>query len=612
VGVAAFAAARYADSCAGQVASLYLGLGVLVALVSWFQIRLGDRERVERLELDELARGKSGSSLFAAADGEVFPARQAREQFEKWFVPIFSVILFGLQLGGAILLWRWLSPLTVAGLKTPLVAGGLYAVCGLLLFILGRFAVAFARIEANRLLRPAAGYILLCAYLCFTVAIGAVLCEGGLRQADFILARVLTVLLGVVAVETLAMLILEIYRPRVKGKLVRPIYESRLVSLLGQPEGLISTAAQTLDYQFGFKVSDTWFYRFLEGALGWLILLQVGVLLLSTCVVFIDPGEQAILERFGRPVVERGVLNAGGHLKLPWPIDQIYRYPTEQVQSFVVGQAKDVEKEEAKTVLWTVGHGPEENFIVASRGPVPEATAGGGAGPAAARRSPPVSLLVISIPVQFQITNLLAWAYTNEEPAQLLQDLATHEVLTYLVSVDFGEIMSSGRFEAAQALRQRIQAAANAHHLGVGINFVGLQDIHPPVKVAADYEKVVAALQTRVARTNTATAEAIRTNALADSRSVEILNRAYAERQQRELGAVAQAALFTNQIAAFAASPTVYPQRLYLQTFARAVVGARKYLVLATNATDVIQFDLQDKIRTDLLEGLTPPPVDKK
>ena len=68
VGVAAFAAARYADSCAGQVASLYLGLGVLVALVSWFQIRLGDRERVERLELDELARGKSGSSLFAAAD----------------------------------------------------------------------------------------------------------------------------------------------------------------------------------------------------------------------------------------------------------------------------------------------------------------------------------------------------------------------------------------------------------------------------------------------------------------------------------------------------------------------------------------------------------------
>ena len=68
------------------------------------------------------------------------------------------------------------------------------------------------------------------------------------------------------------------------------MYESRLVGLLGQPEGLITTAAQALDYQFGFKVSETWFYRFFERALGWLLLLQVAALLLSTCVVFIDAG----------------------------------------------------------------------------------------------------------------------------------------------------------------------------------------------------------------------------------------------------------------------------------------------------------------------------------
>ena len=78
------------------------------------------------------------------------------------------------------------------------------------------------------------------------------------------------------AVETLVQLVLEIYRPRVKGKVERPLYESRLVGLLGQPEGLITTAAQALDYQFGFKVSETWFYRFFERALGWLLLLQVG------------------------------------------------------------------------------------------------------------------------------------------------------------------------------------------------------------------------------------------------------------------------------------------------------------------------------------------------
>jgi regulator of protease activity HflC (stomatin/prohibitin superfamily) len=609
VGVAAFATARYANSFAGTVASVYLGLGVLVALVSGFQIRLAERERLERLDLDELARGQGRASLFETSDAETFPARQARELFEKWFVPGFTVVLFLLEGAAAWLLWKWLAPQVVGGAPRALISAGIYALCGLVLFIVGRFAVAFSRVEENRLLRPAAGYLLLGAYLCFTAAIGVGLGEAGLKTADLLIGRALVVLLGVLALETLGALILEIYRPRVKGKAVRPVYESRLVSLMGQPEGLITTAAQTLDYQFGFKVSDTWFYRFLEGALGWLILLQVGVLLLSTCVVFIDPGEQAILERFGRPVA---TLDPGGRLKLPWPMDRVYRYQTEQVQRFVVGQDKEEEKANSRVVLWTVGHGTEDNFLVASRALAQTVAPAEGAGETTARRRPPVSLLVVSIPVQFQITNVMAWAYTDADPAQLLRNLATHEVVKYLVSVDLAEVMARGRFAAGDALRERIQDAATARRLGVRVAFVGLEDIHPPVKVAAEYEKVISAIQTRQAKLLAANAAAIRTNTLADARAVEITNRAYANRLQRELSAVAQASLFTNQIIASQASPTVYAQRAYLSTFARSVAGARKYLVLTTNTTDVIQFDLQDKIRNDLLEGLTPPPVDKK
>ena len=138
-------------------------------------------------------------------------------------------------------------------------------------------------------------------------------------KTDFYVARFLCVLLAVVALETLAQLVLEIYRPRTKRGSPRPLFESRLVGLLGQPEGLITTASQALDYQFGFKVSETWFYRFFEKALAWLILLQLGVLLLSTCFIFVESGEQVLLERFGRPIASRGVLGPGAHLKLPWP-----------------------------------------------------------------------------------------------------------------------------------------------------------------------------------------------------------------------------------------------------------------------------------------------------
>ena len=117
--------ARYANSLAGQVDVLFLGMGVLVAAVSWFQMRLEDRERLEKLELDELAKTHGGSALFEAKDAEVFPAQRSREQFERFFVPAFTVLLFLLQAGGAWLLWRWLSrSTTVAEVKQPITGLG--------------------------------------------------------------------------------------------------------------------------------------------------------------------------------------------------------------------------------------------------------------------------------------------------------------------------------------------------------------------------------------------------------------------------------------------------------------------------------------------------------
>ncbi len=604
VGVIALAVARDAGSQAGQVAVAFLGLGALVAFVSWFQMRLVESERLEKLELEELARTKGSATLFEARAAEVFPAQRAREQFERFFVPAFTVLLLLLQAGSAFLFWRWLGAKPGA-VQAPMVGMTLFGALFLALFILGRFAAAFSRLENSELLRPGAGYVLLNAYLALAVAVGIGFVWGGFPAVDWYVAKGLCALLALIAVETLVTLVLEIYRPRVKGRQVRPVYESRLVSLLGQPEGLLTTAAHTLDYQFGFKVSETWFYRFFERALGWLILLQLGLLALSTCVVFIEPGEQALLERFGSPVKGRAVLGPGGHFKWPWPADKVYRYRTDRIQSFVIGSTA-AEGPEERTVVWTMPHTKEEdNFLVANREPAAvdtNALPGG-------RRIPPVSLLAVSVPVQYQIRDVTAWAYHDADAAGVLQRLATSEVVRYLANVDLGDIMSRGRFEAAAALRGRIQAAADAHQLGANILFVGLEDVHPPVKVAPDYEKVVTAGQLKVATNLAARAYAIRTNALAATNAFALTNRAAADKTRLEVLALARAALFTNQIPAFNAAPSVYTERAYLQTFKRAVAGSRKYVLLTTNTADVVTFDLQERaIDLDLSRMTVAPP----
>jgi regulator of protease activity HflC (stomatin/prohibitin superfamily) len=608
VGVGGLTVARYANSLAGQVDILFLGIGLLVAAVSWFQMRLEDRERLEKLELDELAKTHGGSALFEAQDAEVFPAQRSREQFERFFVPAFTVLLFLLQAGGTWLLWRWLSlSTTVPEVKQPITGSALFGVFFLLLFLLGRFSATIARLERHRLLRPGASYLLLNAFLCLAVALGMVGVWAGFPKLDFYVAHALCVLLGLVALETLIQLVLEIYRPRVKGKVERPLYESRLVGLLGQPEGLVTTAAQALDYQFGFKVSETWFYRFFERALGWLLLLQVGALVLSTSVVFIEAGEEGLLEHFGKLVESRSPLGPGAHLTWPWPIDRVYRYRTEQIQTFTVGSAQESGQEKEKYVLWGQGHRGETNFVVAGRVQISQETTNEGTG----KRTPPVNLLTVSVPVQFQITNLLEWAYTNADAPRLLADLGTREVVRYLVGVDMNEIMSQGRQEAVQTLRDRIQAAANEYKLGARIISVDLGDLHPPVKVAPEFEKVIAATQTKQAKILAARADGIRTNALSGAQATNILNKASAERTAREIGALAQAALFTNQIPAFEAAPSVYPERTYLQTFARATANARKYILLTTNTYDVLQFDLQESIAQSLLNLSVPAPKSK-
>jgi regulator of protease activity HflC (stomatin/prohibitin superfamily) len=319
-------------------------------------------------------------------------------------------------------------------------------------------------------------------------------------------------------------------------------------------------------------------------------------------VVFIDAGEQGLLERVGQP---RGVIDPGAHLKWPWPFDRVYRFRTEQIQSFEIGTSPDEARKEEGAVLWTVAHTKEDNFLVANRGSSQVATND-------SKQGPPVSLLTGTLPVQFQITNLTEWAYNNEDAASLLQDLAAREIVRFLAGVDMNEVLSYGRGAAAEALRDRIQLAADHRQLGARILSVGLQDLHPPVKVAPDYEKVVAATHTRRAKILAARAEEIRTSAAAGAQAISLTNQASAERVNAEVGALAKAALFTNQIPAYRAAPSVYAQRAYLQAFVPAIANARKYILLTTNTHDVLTFDLQDKIRADLLGSEVAPGAPKK
>ena len=249
------------DSTVGLAGVVLLGIGTVIGFFSFIQSHLIDRERVEALEMQELDRTRGNESLFAGAAEDAYPARNARRQFEKWVVPAFSVLVL---LGQALGLW-WiygeLSEWTTPAPDGAVLSIMFFALFMVVLFMMGKYSAGLARMDGQELLRPVANYMLLGSVVSAAVVLAQAASYFGYPAWDRGITWAVLIVLLVSALENLVTLVLEIYRPRIDDKKARLLYESRLIGLLGQPGGLISTAAQALDYQFGFKVSETWFYK---------------------------------------------------------------------------------------------------------------------------------------------------------------------------------------------------------------------------------------------------------------------------------------------------------------------------------------------------------------
>ncbi len=622
VTIAALFLALKAGSTVGLAGVVLLSIGTLISFFGFIQSHLIDRERIEALEMQELDRTQGNESLFAGAAEDAYPARNARRQFEKWVVPAFSVLVL---IGQALGLWwiygelkDWTGGPTPDGAVLSIMFSGLFMV---VLFMMGKYSAGLARMDGQELLRPGANYMLLGSVISAAAVLAQAASFFGYSAWDKGITWVVFAVIAVSALENLVTLVLEIYRPRLDDKKARLLYDSRLIGLLGQPGGLVSTATQALDYQFGFKVSETWFYKYLEQKLALIIAIQVAVLFLSSSFVVIQQNEEAFLERFGK---RNDHLLPGFSFKLPWPIDKVYRYKTKKIQNFVLGvldkdeaaKPNSGDPEDVQVLLWTSQHNhgsskdPEQNYnmIVASSDVLLNTVASD---------SVPVNLLTVSIPVQYRINNLTNWVYNTDNAGSMLQKLSMRAVTRYLIGVDINELMGPGRTKAQEELKKDIQQQVDIQQLGAEIVFVGLQDIHPPVGqteqskasggVAESYEKVnVAQLHSE---TNRLGALQYKAGKVPQSRGAasELLAKARSESTNKVAKAKAEAGRFDQQMSAFNAAPSVYKTRSKLDAFQRATKGVRKYILSDPANRDIINLELQDKLRSDLLDVTVDP-----
>ena len=479
----------------------------------------------------------------------------------------------------------------------------------------GAFFVGQSRSKSFRWLRPVGAWLLAGFGVMFCAMIASLFTHNGMTRIDDLIARVIFWIFAVLGAEFVASFVIEFYRPRTL-KEQRPIFESRLLALFTEPGGVMRNIASALDYQFGFKVSGTWLYSFLERSFFPLVLVWAVILWGFTMIHEVGPSEVGVRETFGR-VTEEKLLEPGIYWTLPWPMGTVKRFSCTEIQQVVVGELHDEKGDDGQpskkaadsVVLWTNPHGGDDNnFIVAVAPEHTEQQPEADEKQVDGNKSVDVSISFIRmvIPIQYRIRpdGVFDYAYRNANPVETLTRIGQQAATEYLASSSMQEVMSTGRVEAQKAMRKRVQLLADHHDLGIEVMSVVILDAHPPVeKVAPAYQNVIGAMEERETTVLKAQEYSVKTVPAAEAQAAEILSRAGAYKFTTTTVAAAENGRFQSQLSAYNVMPSMFRLRLYLDFLENDCSEIRKFVLSSGIRNEIYELNFEKNERLDLIDA---------
>jgi regulator of protease activity HflC (stomatin/prohibitin superfamily) len=649
------------------------GLVIWVLLLLVFhQKRL---EALEQLELDELRRQRESmgqSALFEVEAEDLLVAGRRLRLILKYVLPVATIVLalYHVLIGAGLFSFFLTSkkyglgaeeypPIDNARITMVLLTGAAFAA-----FVLSRMVMGLAKERSCRMLRAGGNYLTGNCFASIALVLALGLADFGFRMPELIIARIIPILMVLLGVEMVLNLVLEMYRPRVAGSEPRPAIESRLLGLISEPGDMARSIAEAMNYQFGFEISKTWFYQLLQKALGPLVLFQLASLLALSTLVVVEPGEKAVIERFGQ---FRGKdFGPGLHFKLPWPLEQVQIVPG-GIHDIVLGAHTEdghLHDDEA-VVLWTsehAEHGEEYDILVPpphyARYRTAAATqpADGGSEVEQQGGSVSVHLLRVVGILRYQVTDPVQYLYNYSDPNAVLLASMQEAFLRFAASRDSDQFMMAERQKINDDLLGELQQriAAMDPPLGVELVDAGLVGVHPPPDVAESYEQVggaqlqyqqavrwargvanqwLASVAGSVWRAQEL-AKAINTLpsdvAVGAARDVDprdeaarrhladlmagvgglvaqTVDAAEAERTEIENGMLARVIDYQSQLRAYQLTPRLYMAQQYLNTLAHVLPSIRKYVMASPTQGKpfIVNFEMKDQ--AGLFELAAPP-----
>ena len=274
-----------------------------------------------------------------------------------------------------------------------------------------------------------------------------------------------------------------------------------------------------------------------------------GLIAVSALSMFyqIAPEQEGLLLRFGRHVK---TAPPGLHFKLPFGVDRVIKVPTRIV---------DVEAFGYRDRSGTTHAGMrEENSMLTGD----------------------LNIVLAGWDVQFSREDPRSFVFKVQDPINTLRDISQsvmREVMGDRASI---LILTVGRSEIQQRVRELIQRQCDQFEMGIRINEVNLLFVDPPAAVIDAFNDLNKAEQDAVRFYEEASREYQERVPRARGEAQRMILEAEGFRQQRVNVARGEAQRFTDMLTAYQKSPEVTRQRLYLETIERRLPQLREVVVV--------------------------------
>lgn len=265
----------------------------------------------------------------------------------------------------------------------------------------------------------------------------------------------------------------------------------------------------------------------------WFGLALIVVIWLASGFYIVGPSEKGVVLRFGRYVA---TTDSGPHYHWPYPVETVYTPNVTEVRIIEVG------------------------FRSQSGG-----RRSPGASTDAVMLTGDENIVYLDFAVKYRIKDPVDFLFRSADPDRVVAGAAEAVMREVIGNTDIDPILTNGKDTIQFEARRMLQEILDRYEVGIAVDALELQDVHPPQEVSAAFKDVIDASEDQRRFVNTATAYKNEVLPKARGAAQQLINEALAYKESRILEAQGEAARFLALLKEYNQAPDITRQRMYLE-----------------------------------------------